>query len=581
MKHSEAHWEWVWMSLIGLFVCLPLSLTIYSRRPKPPPWLAWLHERNLKIAGWQATERPVELTSRNVLNGTYQRGRALGFDREFIPRGVFIRLTCELYFRLFHTSPLKFADELVRAEARTSARRGADVIVGREGWLYQGWYLQEYHLNRPSRSRVGSWVKKLQDLQQECQKRGIAFAFVVTPSKPSVYPEYIPPAWQARYDERPRSYDHLMDLLRRRKIPYVDGHALTMAAKNGAPAPVFPKGGIHWGAYPAWVTSSALVETLRQQGKPLFPLQYENLRVRDVPMDANAATDADVYNLMNLAIPWRYPVTQVTIKRMPVKEDAKPTVALVGGSFARDLASQLSASGQFSEINHYFYYTFYKSTYFEGGWRVVASPVKSIDVERELFGADCLIVELNETLALYPRYMNLLFDDTLEARSHLDSRPSEPKPRFRYETYKEYEFGTDIWLKTESAAAITPYLTGFFPPEPTGTWTNGTEATIRLVVPPPGADLVLDADVLTFGGTEQYAEVFANETPVGKWRFPTMPAGQQRAVIPKEAIGSTRRLVLRFVIAEPRSMRQMGAAPDDRPIGLAFSRIRLSVAGGK
>jgi hypothetical protein len=561
MKHSEKLFEWGLMSLIGLFLCLPLPLTIYSRQPDPPAWLKWLRERNLTLMGVETTRPPVAFSLPNVLNGGYQRERAAGFDREFIPRGAMIRLTCELHFRLF----------------RTSALRSATISVGRADWLYVTNYLREYCLLRPPRSQMVSLVNDLQALHRQCRNRGIALALVVTPSKASVYPEQFPPAWRSRYDARPRSYDHLAELLPSSGIPYVDGHALTMAAKNDSPAPVFPKGGIHWGAYAAWLASSALVETLRQQGKPLSPLRYEGRRVRDVPMDTITGRDADVYNLMNLTWPWRYPVAEMTIQRVPAKEDAKLTAAFVGGSFSDSILEQLSASGQFAEINFYGYYKQAKWTFSSGIRRLAALPVTSIDVEREIFGADCLILELNEASMHFPKHLNMFLADT---RS-LEGRPSEPKPRFRYETYKEYELGTDIWLKTESAAAITPYLTGFFPPEPTGTWTDGNEATARLVVAPPGTDLVLDADVLSFGDTEQYAEVFANETLVEKWRFPTIPAGRQKAVIPKEAIGSSGRLVLRFVIPKPRSLRQIGAAPDDRPIGVAFSRIRISAAEDK
>jgi hypothetical protein len=569
MKHSEAHWEWVWLSLIGLFLCLPLPLTIYARRPVPPAWMAWLQERNIDLGGMQLARPAVVSSLPNVLNGSYQREFASGFDREFIPRGVFIRLICELDFQLFRTTPLK---------------KSTHVIVGNEGWLYERVYVWEYHHERAPQNRIAGLVKRIGNFYQHCQNRGIGMSFVLAPSKAAVFPEYIPPAWRKTYDERPRGYDFLMESLRPSGIPYVDGHALMMEAKDTSPAPIFPKGGTHWSGYGAWITNAALVETLRKQGKALSPLRYENIQVLDVPLGWNAVPktlDADLFNLLNLIIPWHYPIAWPIIKRVPTNEDAKLTLAMVGGSFTGYLAEQLNASGQFAEINCYGYYKGTKTTYFAGGskfypaeWRKIASPVTSLDVEHEILAADCVILELNEELVNRQNHLTRLFDDA----KLLVDRPWHPKPKFLYESYKEYTLGTDIRLILEDAAAITPYLSGFFWPEPTGTWTNGYEAAVRLIITPPDTDLVLDADALSFGGTEQYAEVFANETLVGKWRFPLPPPGHQRAVIPKEAIGKSGRLVLHFMIPEPRSMRQIGAQADDRPLGVAISRIRISTA---
>jgi hypothetical protein len=559
MRHSEARSEWVWMSWIGLFLCLPLALTIYSRLANPPAWLAWLQKQNVELVGVETARPRVAFSQLNLLKGDYQRDCASAFDREFIPRGGFIKLICELDYRLFRTSPLK----------------SGGAVVGREDQLYQVDYLKEYFLYRRSHEDMARFVAKVQALHQQCQSRGIALAFVLTPSKASVYPEDLPPAWRKSYDPRPRAYDQLVPLLRSAGIPVVDGHALTLDAKQNAPAPVFPKGGVHWSAHAASLTTSAILATLRQQGKPLSELQYESVEVHDDPVGRSrvpGTSDADMLGLMNLAIPWRYPVARPTIKRFALAEDAKLKVAFVGGSFSAYLADQLYASGQFAEINLYFYYNLARWNYSAGGWKIAASPVNAIDVEREIFGADCLILELNEQVAPWPQHLPPLLADT---RSHLGP-PANPKPGFRYESYQEYELGTDISLKLESASATTPYIGGFFAPEPTGTWTDGHEATVRLVVSPPATDLVLDADVVSFASTKQYAEVFANETLVGKWRFPAAPIGQKKAVIPKEAIGSSGRLILRFVIPEPRSLRQLGIMPDDRPLGVSISRLRIS-----
>lgn len=392
------------MALIALFLFAPLPLTILFQYVRP--WGAWV--RTGALAGFE-TSRACSLFSWNALrHAEFQKSCAAKFDAEFAGRTGLIFLTNETYFRLFKICLMK----------------SAGLVVGKEGTLYEAGYVEEYCLRRTQTVPLSPLARDLKRLQEACQRTGTAFVVLISPSKAAIYPEYIPDSWMRRYDPRPRAYEDLVASLRREGVHYVDGHAITAEAKSHAPAPVFPKGGTHWSQYAAWLTTNAMIASLQSQGRPLRPVEYEALKVSDRP----TGEDADILALLNLAVPWRYPVAELKIKQAP-GQDPRPTLAISGGSFVWKIAHLLNDSRQCSEIDFYSYYKTYKTAFANGAFKVVAVPVKSVDFKREIYAADCLVLEVNEATLCWPTTTRSFVDDALE---HAPDG-QKPKAQFRYE----------------------------------------------------------------------------------------------------------------------------------------------------
>lgn len=69
------------------------------------------------------------------------------------------------------------------------------VIQGRSNWLYYaGDNSIAYYCgtNILSREEMDEWMSLMQELQNECDKRGIQLGFMIMPNKEQVYPEYMP-----------------------------------------------------------------------------------------------------------------------------------------------------------------------------------------------------------------------------------------------------------------------------------------------------------------------------------------------------------------------------------------------------
>lgn len=410
MKMLPPRFERLFMVMMALFFALPLPLTILAHVQQFKK--VFRFGGKLRLAGMQSAPSIAPFSRSALFNAKYQESLARFFDEEFFGRGPLIKLTNEIYFRLFKTCPMK----------------SASLAVGREDTLYEELYLEEYCFQRIDKDKLSPLVRNIKHLQDACERNGTGFVLLITPSKAAVDPQFIPSEWMRGYDPKPRGYAELLPLLKDQGVHYVDGHALTVKAKSRAPAPVFPKGGIHWGQYAAWSTANALLALLHTQGIALQPMEYSSLRVSDIPKDS----DSDILDLMNLAVPWRYPVAELEIKPIATSVSPRPNLVIIGGSFILQLADLLKVSNQFSEIDYYYYYKIYRKSYADGKSRLVENPVPSIDFAREIFAADCLVLEINEGIIPTQHHLSDFLSDALK-NAPVAGKPKEP---FRYESLK-------------------------------------------------------------------------------------------------------------------------------------------------
>jgi len=306
------------IAIIALIFFSPLFLTVVTYNvEQTPSWAQWLNHdwlRNRTLRGVRIDPPVVSFSWPALRHAQYQHSVASRFNVNFTGREFLIRLTNELNYRLFRISSIHI-DPLA---------------LGKDDWLFEKGFLREYSFGRPSKAELEPMVRSLASLQEECRNRGIAFAILITPSKASTYSEKIPAAWKRRCDPRVRAYPIFRQLLDEHRIDYVDGVDLTARAKANAPVPVFPRGGIHWSDYGCFISSNQLVALLRKQGLNIRPLEVKSLRISEDPQ----GSDADIYSLMNLFLPWHYTVGTVAIKPIPATDKAlRPNLVFVGDSF--------------------------------------------------------------------------------------------------------------------------------------------------------------------------------------------------------------------------------------------------------
>ena len=398
---------------IAIIFFLPLALAIESNNQKlfrhvPLPRHPWLGNRTLQ--GVTIVPTDVHFSWRALVAGDFQRSKAARFNEQFPGREMLIRWTNEAWFRIFHET----------------ASPTSTLLVGPNEVLFEKGYLHEYFLERTEKRALAPWVQDLRRLQDFCRQAGIGFLVVISPSKVSMSPDETPAAWRRRYDPRPRGYVQLVELFRENEILFVDAPALLAAerAAHPPPAPFFPKGGTHWNSRAVSLVANAILTQLREQGQPLEPMILLKSTISDQP----AGQDQDLLQLMNLARPFSYPCEKLSFQRTEKTKDTMRTMAVIGGSFSWELIRTLSASGQFSEITDHHYYKLAKRRARDG----IVSDVRSfgipVDFAREIFGADSLLLEINE--AVVPQADHHLAVFLRDALAHLPD-PSAARLPFR------------------------------------------------------------------------------------------------------------------------------------------------------
>ena len=211
--------------------------------------------------------------------------------------------------------------------------------------------------------------------------------------------------------QQPRGYDHLVALLRENGIYFVDAPALLARARqaHAPPAPFFPQGGAHWNARATWLVANELQAQWRAQGLPMEPLRVAESRLTNQPQHE----ENDLAQLLNLVTPLSYPCEHLSLDRAGPTTVTPKKMTIVGDSFSWQLARLLSRSGQFSEIYVQFYYRLYQSRV-RNGEIIRGRNGPPQDFAQEIFGADCLLLELNEAnVPTAGHYLDVFLRDAL------------------------------------------------------------------------------------------------------------------------------------------------------------------------
>lgn len=351
---------------VGLFFVLQIIQLCFKPFPEPglrglqvePPW-------------------PV-LSFQSWATGEFQEGyeKWLGYNFGF--RGYWIRTYNQIAYSLFK-----------------EASQGADdkIIVGKKDQLFERAYIDEYfnYIPPAAISDLAAKAQRIKRLQDLLQQRGIASIVLITPSKASIYPEYIPDAFNIPVKQE-RNYPNFVNFLKQYDVQYVDGHEITAEQKRKSEYPLFCRGGTHWNYLGAYYTTREMILKWQEQVNQ----SMTNLGCTRVDIDDNpTGSDKDLAYLLNLwRTPDRYPTPHPAITAAPGV--FKPNVLFVGGSFAGLIVQTLAQNGVCSNIDYYFYYN--KRLVCEDGGKELkeAGLLDKLDWERDVFGRDIIVLEVNE-----------------------------------------------------------------------------------------------------------------------------------------------------------------------------------------
>jgi hypothetical protein len=209
------------------------------------------------------------------------------------------------------------------------ARPEAPAVVGKAGWLFctKDEDLETYRCARPfTPQQLAAWTRVLLERQAWLAERGIRYLFVVPPSKPFIYPEYLPRAIQ-RVGPRSR-VEELQICLQQHGA---DGLLLSLQpALWGAKAehpqyPLFYRTDTHWNDLGGYVGYRELMRRLQAwypQAQPSELAEFDIRQHEGPPLVLAELLDtAELFSDTHLELSPRRPRQARTVETSQVTRD--------------------------------------------------------------------------------------------------------------------------------------------------------------------------------------------------------------------------------------------------------------------
>jgi SGNH hydrolase-like domain, acetyltransferase AlgX len=269
------------------------------------------------------------------------------------------------------------------------ASRQSNVVIGRDGVLFEKVYIEEAFGYRPAvpdeqLRRIGADLKRL---SERLARRRITTVVLGTPGKVSFMRDAVPSAFTDFHAGAPRNYDRLARVFAEMGVPFVDGRAEMRNAAADLRAPLFARGGTHWTRFGAFKAIERPVARMLAEAAPA----PGRLVLDDVSMSAGTGdTDTDLLSVLNLLIrdrSYRIVNVKLHLEGPPLPK----AVALVGSSFVHQIRALLEQAGIAPRVLVFQYMTSYFDCPACGPAEVPAAWPQTNANE-----TSALIVEINE-----------------------------------------------------------------------------------------------------------------------------------------------------------------------------------------
>jgi hypothetical protein len=230
--------------LVVLILCTPLPRTIEK-------YFFEVNFESLLAGTFDVPDRPA-LSIKNIFNNSFQNYFEKYFNFNLVGRPTMTRIYNQILYSLFNST----------CDA---------VVMGKYKSLFELTYLNAY-LDEPADYKKDELFDKLVQLallQQKVEEMGKLLFVIITPSKASIYPEYLPNVFTHYVSMKNRGeyaqnyYEYFVSNVSETGLKYFDFHEEFLELKNNG-TDIFPKGGIHWTGPAVAAYFSELIKTMNK-----------------------------------------------------------------------------------------------------------------------------------------------------------------------------------------------------------------------------------------------------------------------------------------------------------------------------
>ena len=316
-----------------------------------------------------------KLTLQSYVDGDFQKGSEAYLQQNFGFRPPVIRLYNQYLWDFYKKTYVK----------------SGQFVEGKEGWLYEPWFVEEYYQGRSYRVDADS-AKVMQQFEKEAfrvyqlqhilDSYGVKMFVCLLPGKDMVYPEYLPENTKYFKKNQVKAYGFYSRKFKEMGINCIDVADWFLQMKDTADFLLFPQKGTHWSNMAAVYVADSIFRYMEHLGG----IEMNDLDISEPYVGKVIKPDDDLESLMNLSRPLKkIPHKYVDVKVVENKDAVKPRMITIGDSYYWNILNQLETKKLFSK-NPYWYYN--STIYFDKP----KTSVKDVDVVKELLSCDFVML---------------------------------------------------------------------------------------------------------------------------------------------------------------------------------------------
>ena len=265
------------------------------------------------------------------------------------------------------------------------------VSVGKDGWLYEPWFVDDYYQSRmykytdnseEIKEKFRTEANRLFKIQKILEEFGVTLFVMLEPGKERVYPEHLPNGDKYTEPMGVKAADYYPYLFDSLGVNYVDFSKYFIEQKDKVDYPLFPQTGTHWSNIAAVHSADTLFRYMEHIGRK----NLHNISIGSAYYDKTRKPDDDLEQMMNLTreipkVPNMY--ASVSVDNDTTAEKSK--LITIGDSFFWNMIGEVPLDSIFSQWQYWYYNS---TVYFNPNY----ASTSEMDLPMELLGADYVML---------------------------------------------------------------------------------------------------------------------------------------------------------------------------------------------
>lgn len=257
--------------------------------------------------------------------------------------------------------------------------------------------LASYGTDEYAKAIVQKNVEETLTLIDSLQQHGTQFLFILCPTKPAVYPEYLPEVYKDSISDFVLA-EYYAQLFRENDIPHINFYNYFKTIKNNFPYPLYTRTGSHW----AEATIPFVADSILRKLEAITGYRFPNIEVIDPHLSRDYSDqDGELETSIDLLLPLSKPkVSRPIFALCDTLDKDRPNLLVVGDGYFTPLQGSCFVNA-FNRWDFWLYNQTSISSRPELSWKYLnqlfdtAETLKQADIVIALYTTNYLLNYMN------------------------------------------------------------------------------------------------------------------------------------------------------------------------------------------